>query len=246
MKGVVLCGGTGSRLDPLTRVTNKHLLPIYDRPMVFFPIQTLVDAGITEILLVTGGNNAGDFVPLLGNGADFGLKHLNYTYQKGAGGIADALRLCRDFVGGDRVAVILGDNVFGDGIAPILRAESKDRGKGACVFLKKVPDPQRFGVAELKGDRVVGIVEKPKKPKSSLAVTGAYVYDGDVFEIIETLKPSGRGELEITDVNNAYIARDRLRFQLLGDDVPWTDAGTFESLHKANLLVAGMRAKAGS
>jgi glucose-1-phosphate thymidylyltransferase len=241
MKGVVLCGGTGSRLDPLTRVTNKHLLPIYDRPMVFFPIQTLVDAGIRDILLVTGGNNAGDFVPLLGNGADFGLKHLNYTYQKGAGGIADALRLSREFVGGDRVTVILGDNLFGAGIAPLLRREADEHAEGACVFLKEVPDPQRFGVAELKGRRVVRIVEKPARPKSSWAVTGAYVYDAAVFSIIESLRPSGRGELEITDVNNAYIARKALRFQRLDAGVAWTDAGTFESLHRANLLVADQR-----
>ncbi len=244
MKGVALCGGTGSRLDPLTRVTNKHLLPIYDRPMVFFPIQTLVDAGITEIMIVTGGNNAGDFVPLLGNGeADFGLKHLNYTYQKGAGGIAAALRLCRDFVGKDRVTVILGDNVFGKGVAGLLREEAVAHADGACVFLKKVPDPHRFGVAELQGERVVGIVEKPEQPKSSLAVTGAYVYDAAVFEIIETLKPSGRGELEITDVNNEYIRRNSLRSRVLGEDITWTDAGTFESLFRANVLVEQARRK---
>ncbi len=244
MKGVVLCGGTGSRLDPLTRVTNKHLLPIYDRPMVFFPIQTLVDAGIRDIMLVTGGNNAGDFVPLLGNGADFGLSHLNYTYQKGAGGIADALRLCREFVGTDRVTVILGDNIFGSGVGPLLRGESGSHRDGACVFLKEVPDPQRFGVAELSGKRVVSIAEKPRRPKSSLAVTGAYVYDASVFEIIESLKPSGRGELEITDVNNAYIALGRLRFRVLGAGISWTDAGTFESLHRAGLLVEKARRKA--
>jgi glucose-1-phosphate thymidylyltransferase len=244
MKGVVLCGGTGSRLDPLTRVTNKHLLPIYDRPMVFFPIRTLVDAGIRDIMLVTGGNNAGDFVPLLGNGeADFGLKHLNYTYQKGSGGIADALRLCRDFVGDDRVTVILGDNVFGPAMGPLIREECESRGgiTRACVFLKEVPDPQRFGVAELKGGKVVRIVEKPRKPRSNLAVTGAYIYDANVFEFIDELKPSGRGELEITDVNNMYLARGELVARVLGDDVSWTDAGTFESLHRANLLVAEMR-----
>jgi glucose-1-phosphate thymidylyltransferase len=243
MKGVVLCGGTGSRLDPLTRVTNKHLLPIYDRPMVFFPIQTLVDAGIRDIMLVTGGNNAGDFVPLLGNGADFGLTHLNYAYQKGAGGIADALRLCREFVGADRVTVILGDNVFGSGVGALLRGESEGHREGACVFLKEVPDPQRFGVAELSGKKVVSIAEKPKRPKSSLAVTGVYVYDAAVFGIIGTLLPSGRGELEITDVNNAYIARGKLRFRLLGEEIAWTDAGTFESLHRAGLLVEKARRK---
>jgi glucose-1-phosphate thymidylyltransferase len=239
MKGVVLCGGTGSRLHPITRVTNKHLLPIYDEPMVFFPIRTLVDAGITDIMLVTGGNNAGDFVPLLGNGEeDFGLKHLHYTYQKGAGGIADALRLCRDFVGEDRVTVILGDNIFGKGMGALLRQRTDS---AARVFLKEVPDPQRFGVAEVKGGRVVGIVEKPKKPRSKLAVTGAYVYDHRVFECIDTLKPSGRGELEITDVNNWYLARGELGFQVLGERITWTDAGTFESLHRAQNLVAEQR-----
>jgi glucose-1-phosphate thymidylyltransferase len=247
MKGVVLCGGTGSRLDPLTRVTNKHLLPIFDRPMVFFPIQTHVDAGIRDIMLVTGGNNAGDFVPLLGNGADFGLKHLNYTYQKGAGGIAEALGLCREFVGGDPVAVVLGDNVFSPSVRahlePWAREPSRD---GAVVFLKEVPDPARFGVAELDGDRVVGIEEKPKAPKSPWAVTGLYIYDARVFEIIGRQKPSGRGELEITDVNNAYREMGKLTACRLPGDVRWTDAGTFESLHRANLLVAAMRGRGGA
>ncbi|MCK6480617.1 MAG: NTP transferase domain-containing protein [Gemmatimonadaceae bacterium] len=242
MKGVVLCGGTGSRLDPLTRVTNKHLLPIYDRPMVFYPIQTLVDAGIDDIMLVTGGNNAGDFVPLLGNGADFGLKHINYTYQKGAGGIADALRLCRHFVGRDRVAVILGDNVFSPGVAEHVRGFS-GMADGAVVFLKGVDDPARFGVAEVAGGRVVGIEEKPAHPKSNLAVTGLYLYDHTVFDLIATLKPSGRGELEITDVNNGYLRRGSLRHCLLPDGIQWTDAGTFESLHRANLLAAEFRGK---
>lgn len=246
MKGVVLCGGTGSRLDPLTRVTNKHLLPVYDRPMVFYPVATLVDAGITDILLVTGGNNAGDFVPLLGNGErDFGLRHLNYTFQKGAGGIADALRLSRHFVGGDRVTVILGDNVFSPGVADLLRAEAAADREGACVFLKEVPDPERFGVAEVRDGRVVGIEEKPARPKSRLAVTGVYVYDARVFTIIDTLKPSGRGELEITDVNNAYLAAGTLRSHVLGEDVAWTDAGTFESLHRAGNLVAEWRRRGG-
>jgi glucose-1-phosphate thymidylyltransferase len=244
MKGVVLCGGTGSRLDPITRVTNKHLLPIYDEPMVFHPIRTLVNAGITDIMLVTGGNNAGDFVPLLGNGADFGLKHLNYTYQKGAGGIAAALRLCAEFVGEDSVAVILGDNIFGSGIHKQLAKWVKKPLSGAVVFLKEVEDPERFGVATLEGDRVVGIVEKPKAPESNWAVTGLYLYDARVFRHIEKQKPSGRGELEITDVNNAYVAESALRFVKLDDAVEWTDAGTFESLHRANLLVAKMRRKA--
>ena len=243
MKGVVLCGGTGSRLVPLTRVTTTHVLPIYDEPMVFHPIRTLVGAGITDILLVTGGNNAGDFVPLLGNGADFGLKHLNYTYQKGAGGIAAALRLARDFVGGDAAAVVLGDNLFGPRNSRLLAPWAEGHLRGAVVFLKEVPDPHRFGVAELKGDRVVRIVEKPRRPKSPWAVTGLYLYDARVFEYIEALRPSGRGELEITDVNNAYLAAGALRHCRLPASVPWTDAGTFESLHRANLLVAGMRRK---
>jgi glucose-1-phosphate thymidylyltransferase len=253
VKGVVLCGGTGSRLDPITRVTNKHLLPIYDEPMVFHPIRTLVGAGITDILLVTGGNNAGDFVPLLGNGADFGLKHLNYTYQKGAGGIADALRLCRDFVGDDRVTVILGDNVFSPQIAPVLQdAIENDPPDSACVFLKKVDDPTRFGVPVIdrpkdrgKPSRITAIEEKPKSPRSEFAVVGLYVYPAHVFEIISTLRPSKRGELEITDVNNGFIKRGELRHRVLPDSVDWTDAGTFESLHRANLLVAAMRRKGG-
>ncbi|MHC4925171.1 MAG: sugar phosphate nucleotidyltransferase [Planctomycetota bacterium] len=244
MKGVVLCGGTGSRLDPLTRVTNKHLLPIYDRPMVYYPLQTLVDAGIEDIMLVTGGNNAGAFVPLLGNGAELGLRHLHYTYQKGSGGIADALALCRDFVGDDRVTVILGDNVFGSGVSDLLRDEIAKHDDGACVFVKEVVDPERFGVAELEGDHVVGIIEKPAEPKSNWAVTGAYVYDRRVWDIIDGLSPSDRGELEITDVNNAYLGWDALRFRRLGDDVAWTDAGTFDSLLRANKLVADLRSDA--
>jgi glucose-1-phosphate thymidylyltransferase len=241
MKGVVLCGGTGSRLDPLTRVTNKHLLPIYDRPMVFYPIQTLVGAGIDEIMIVTGGNNAGDFVPLLRNGEDFpGLRQIFYGYQKGAGGIADALRLARDFADDEPVAVILGDNVFGPKITGPLRKET-GLGEGAVVFLKEVDDPARFGVAEVKGKKVVSIEEKPKKPKSRWAVTGLYLYDATVFDKIETLKPSGRGELEITDVNNAYLRDGALRATFLGDEVYWTDAGTFESLHRANGIVAKER-----
>ena len=252
MKGVVLCGGTGSRLDPLTRVTNKHLLPVYDRPMVFFPIQTLYDAGIRDILLVTGGNNAGDFVPLLGGDTrDFGEEppSFQFRYQKGAGGIAAALRLAREFAGGGSVAVILGDNIFGRGVSGHL----KDLGgieRGAGVFLKEVADPERFGVAEVERkdgiDRVVGIEEKPKAPKSRYAVTGLYLYDNSVFEIIETLKPSGRGELEITDVNNAYLVRGDLRCRILGEDTFWTDAGTVESLYRASRLVAGLASGRGS
>jgi glucose-1-phosphate thymidylyltransferase len=252
MKGVVLCGGTGSRLSPLTRVTNKHLLPVYDRPMVFYPVQTLVDAGIREIMVVTGGNNAGDFVPLLRNGVDFGLSRLHYGYQEGAGGIAAALRLAREFVGDDRVAVILGDNIFGPRFGGVLRgwAESPDRGTRACVFLKEVDDPQRFGVAELGRDpatgveRVAGIVEKPAHPVSRWAVTGAYIYPPEVFAVIETLKPSGRGELEITDVNNYFIPRGELGFRKLDATTSWTDAGTFDSLLRANEHAAAARREA--
>jgi len=239
VKGVVLCGGTGSRLDPLTRVTNKHLLPVYDRPMVFYPLRTLVDAGIRDIMLVTGGNNAGEFVPLLGNGSAFGLKHLNYTHQKGAGGIADALRLCEDFVGEDRVAVILGDNIFGEAMGRLLREESREGPDApARVFLKQVEHPERFGVADLRGDRVVRIVEKPRRPRSRWAVTGLYVYDARVFRFIRSLRPSARGELEITDVNNMYLAAGALRCRRLGAGISWTDAGTFDSLLHANNLVA--------
>ncbi len=242
MKGVVLCGGTGSRLDPLTRVTNKHLLPIYDQPMVFFPIRTLVNAGIEEILIVTGGNNAGDFVPLLRNGEDFpGIRQISYAFQRGAGGIADALRLARGFADDGPVAVILGDNVFGPWVSRHVASTFRGMQEGAVVFLKEVDDPSRFGVAEVDGERVVGIEEKPKSPKSRWAVTGLYLYDATVFSKIETLKPSGRGELEITDVNNAFLREGRLQACFLPAAETWTDAGTFESLHRANLIVAKER-----
>jgi glucose-1-phosphate thymidylyltransferase len=235
MKGVVLAGGTGSRLNPLTRVTNKHLLPVYDKPMVYYPIQTLVNAGIEEILLVTGGKNAGDFLRLLGNGRDFGLRHLNYTYQEGEGGIAEALGLAEYFAGRDSVCVVLGDNIIENNISNAADAFRKQKG-GAKILLKEVADAQRFGVAELSGDRVLGIEEKPKNPKSNYAVIGIYMYDATVFEKIRRLKPSGRGELEITDVNNFYIEEGRLTYDAL--DGWWTDAGTFESLLRANNLVA--------
>jgi glucose-1-phosphate thymidylyltransferase len=235
MKGVVLAGGTGSRLNPLTRVTNKHLLPVYDKPMVYYPIQTLVNAGIEEILLITGGKNAGDFLRLLGNGRDFGLRHLNYTYQEGEGGIAEALGLAEYFAAGDSICVVLGDNIIENNISSAADAFRKQKG-GAKIILKEVADAQRFGVAELKGDRVLGIEEKPKNPKSNYAVIGIYMYDGTVFEKIRRLKPSGRGELEITDVNNFYIEEGRLTYDAL--DGWWTDAGTFESLLRANNLVA--------
>jgi glucose-1-phosphate thymidylyltransferase len=235
MKGVVLAGGTGSRLNPLTRVTNKHLLPVYDKPLVYYPIQTLVNAGIEEILLVTGGKNAGDFLRLLGNGRDFGLKHLNYTYQEGEGGIADALRLAEFFADDDKICVILGDNVIESNIRKAVENFKKQK-QGAKILLKEVSDAQRFGVAEIRGDRVVGIEEKPKAPKSNYAVVGIYLYDSTVFQKIRRLKPSGRGELEITDVNNFYIEEGNLTFEIL--EGWWTDAGTFESLLRANVFVA--------
>jgi glucose-1-phosphate thymidylyltransferase len=235
MKGVVLAGGTGSRLNPLTRVTNKHLLPIYDKPMVYYPIRTLVSAGIEEILLVTGGKNAGDFLRLLGNGREFGLKHLNYTYQEGEGGIAEALGLAEFFAEGQPICVILGDNIIENNICQAVD-NFKIQGGGAKILLKQVPDAHRFGVAEIRGNHIIGIEEKPKAPKSDYAVIGVYLYDGTVFEKIRRLKPSGRGELEITDVNNFYIEEDALTYEIL--EGWWTDAGQFESLLRANNLVA--------
>ena len=235
MKGVVLAGGTGSRLSPLTRVTNKHLLPIYDKPMIYYPIQSLVNAGIHEILVVTGGKNAGEFLRLLGNGREFGLKHINYTYQEGEGGIAEALGLAEYFAAGEPICVILGDNIIeGNICAAVKNFESQKQ--GAKILLKEVSDAQRFGVAEIRGDRVVGIEEKPKRPKSNYAVIGIYLYDNSVFRKIRRLKPSGRGELEITDVNNFYLEEKALSYEIL--EGWWTDAGTFESLLHANNLVA--------
>ncbi|PIQ84399.1 MAG: spore coat protein [Candidatus Omnitrophica bacterium CG11_big_fil_rev_8_21_14_0_20_63_9] len=234
MKGVILAGGLGKRLEPLTRITNKHLLPVYDRPMIYYPIQTLVEAGISQILVVTGGNNAGDFLRLLGNGGEFGLKHLDYTYQRGEGGIAEALRLAEHFAAGEPLVVILGDNIIEKSIRTYVQRFAAQEG-GAKILLKEVDDPHRFGVAELRGDRVIGIEEKPKTPKSSYAVTGIYMYDAQVFDIIKTLKPSGRGELEITDVNNAYIGRQQMTYDIL--DGWWTDAGLPETLYRATTLV---------
>ena len=234
MKGVILAGGLGKRLEPLTRITNKHLLPIYDRPMIYYPLQTLVDAGLTEIMLVVGGNHAGEFLRLLGNGAEFGLKHLNYTYQRGEGGIAEALSLTEHFVDRDRVVVILGDNIIEKSLRPQAQRFAAQP-SGARILLKDVDDPGRFGVAEIRDGRVVSIEEKPAAPKSRLAVTGIYMYDAQVFEIIRTLKPSGRGELEITDVNNAYIQRGQLSYDTL--DGWWTDAGLPETLYRATTLV---------
>ena len=235
MKGVVLAGGLGTRLMPLTAVTNKHLLPVYNQPMVYYPIQTLVNAGITDIMIVTGGNSAGDFLRLLKNGKAFGLKHLNYTYQEGEGGIAAALSLVEDFADNEPICVVLGDNIIEGNICKAVRAY-RHQGGGAKIILKKVSDPQRFGVPELNGRRVLRIEEKPATPKSDYAVIGIYMYDAEVFNIIRTLKPSGRGELEITDVNNAYIERDEMSWDEL--DGWWTDAGTFESLLHASNLVA--------
>ncbi len=235
MKGVVLAGGLGTRLRPLTAVTNKHLLPVYDQPMIHYPIRTLVNAGITDIIIVTGGNSAGDFLKLLGNGKAFGLKHLNYTYQEGEGGIAEALALVEHFAANDPVCVVLGDNIIEGNISSAVRSY-RHQGGGAKIILKKVPDPQRFGVPELDGRRVVRIEEKPAQPKSEYAVIGIYMYDSGVYEIIRALKPSGRGELEITDVNNAYIERDEMSWEEL--EGWWTDAGTFESLLHASNLVA--------
>ena len=235
IKGVVLAGGLGTRLAPLTKVTNKHLLPVYRKPMIYYPIEKLVQAGIEEIMIVTGGPFAGDFLKLLGNGRQFGLKDLHYTYQEGEGGIAEALGLTEHFVDQDRVCVILGDNIFS---APVRTPveEFMKQPSGARIFLQEVKDPQRFGVPELDGNRVKGIEEKPKTPKSNYAVTGIYMYDNDVFSIVKTLKPSDRGELEITDVNNAYIAKGTMSYSIL--DGWWTDAGTFDSLLRAGARVA--------
>ena len=236
MKGIILAGGTGSRLYPLTKVTNKHLLPVGRKPMILHPVEKFIKAGIKEIMVVTGVEHMGDVVTLLGSGVEFGCK-FTYKVQDEAGGIAQALGLCEDFGKLDKVCVILGDNIFADDLTRFVKRFEK-RAAGAMVLLKEVSDPQRFGVAEIKGDLMVGIEEKPKQPKSALAVTGIYFYDGKVFEVIRTLRPSGRGELEITDVNNAYIKNGTLEFdQIQGN---WTDAGTFESLQLANQLMANV------
>jgi glucose-1-phosphate thymidylyltransferase len=235
VKGIVLAGGLGSRLRPLTAVTNKHLLPVYNQPMIYYPIQTLVNAGVTDILIVTGGNSAGDFLKLLGNGRAFGLKHLNYAYQEGEGGIAEALSLAEHFSAGDSICIVLGDNIIEGNIRRAVRSY-QEQDAGAKILLKRVTDPQRFGVPELDGRRVLRIEEKPEHPKSEYAVIGVYMYDADVFNIIRTLKPSERGELEITDVNNAYIERGAMTWDEL--EGWWSDAGTFESLLHASNLVA--------
>jgi glucose-1-phosphate thymidylyltransferase len=235
MKGVILAGGLGSRLLPLTKITNKHLLPVYNKPMIFYPIRALINAGIRDILLVTGGNNAGDFLRLLGNGRDFDLKHMDYTYQDGEGGIADALKLAEYFAAGEKICVILGDNIIEKNFLNAVE-DFKKQEKGAKILLKEVPDPERFGVPVFDGDKVLRIEEKPENPKSGYAVTGIYMFDNSVFDIAKKLKPSARGELEITDVNNVFIDRGDMTWDIL--EGWWTDAGTFESLHRAGKLVA--------
>ncbi|MBM64860.1 MAG: spore coat protein [Myxococcales bacterium] len=235
MKGIILAGGMGTRLSPLTRVTNKHLLPVYDCPMIYYPLRMLVTAGFEEIMIVTGGDHAGDFLKLLGNGSEFGLKHLNYTYQKGHGGIAEALGLCAHWVDRDPCCVVLGDNIFQYSLAPAVE-QYRQNPVGAQIFIKEVPDPHRFGVAELADNRVIHVEEKPQNPRSNWAITGVYCYDARVFDIIDGLEPSARGELEITDVNRAYLEWGDLRAAQL--DGWWTDAGTFNSLLRAGQLVA--------
>jgi glucose-1-phosphate thymidylyltransferase len=240
IKGVVLAGGLGSRLYPLTAITNKHLLPVWNKPMIYYPIQTLVQAGIRDVMIVTGGNNAGDFLRLLGNGKELGLRHIEYAYQKGEGGIADALHLAEDFIDNNKVIVVLGDNIIEKSIEKSVD-KFKMQQAGARILIKKVSDPKRFGVVEFRNKKISRIVEKPKQPKTSYAVTGIYMYDGKVFDIIKSLKPSRRGELEITDVNNAYIKAGLMEYDMLSGF--WTDSGTFESLLRANNLVAKGKGK---
>jgi glucose-1-phosphate thymidylyltransferase len=230
MKGIILAGGTGSRLMPLTKVTNKHLLPVYDKPMIYYPLQTLLDAGITEIMIVSGRGHAGHFLELLGSGIEWSA-HFTYEIQENAGGIAQALGLAEHWADGENVTVILGDNIFQDSIRDVTKSFTS----GAMIFLKEVPDAHRFGVVEIKGARILSIEEKPKVPKSNFAVTGLYIYDADVFDIIKTLIPSGRGELEITDVNNEYVRKGMMNFSILKGY--WSDAGTFNSLLRAGLMV---------
>ncbi len=238
MKGIVLAGGLGTRLAPLTQLTNKHLLPVYDKPMIYYPIETLIKAGIDDIMIVTGGNSAGDFLRLLGNGQAFGLKDLYYTYQKGEGGIAEALSLTEHFADGEKTIVILGDNIIEDDISSFVDKFRRQK-NGARIFLKEVSDPERFGVPEIKNGKIIKIEEKPKKPKSKYAVTGIYMYDHQVYEMVKSLKPSKRGELEISDVNNMYIKLGNLEYNIL--EGYWTDAGTFDSLFNAGQLVRDKR-----
>lgn len=234
MKGVILAGGLGTRLRPLTKVTNKHLLPIYNKPMIYYPLETLVQAGIKEILIVSGPEHAGHFLHLLGSGKEWGVR-LSYELQDEPGGIAQALNLAEDFSDNGSVAAILGDNIYEDNLADSIKSFSENP-KGAHVFLKEVPDPARFGVARIEDDKIIEIIEKPSEPASNWAVTGCYLYDAEVFSIIKKLKPSARSELEITDVNNTYVKSGSMKFTKLSGY--WTDAGTFESLLRANQLAA--------
>ncbi len=241
MKGVVLAGGLGTRLLPLTRITNKHLLAVYDQPMIYYPIQKLAQAGIQDVIIVTGGNSSGDFLRLLRNGKEFGLRRLHYTYQEGEGGIAEALGLVEEFAEGERVVVILGDNIFQDDLTPYIKSYEKQK-QGAKILLKEVPYPERFGVAELQNNKIIKIIEKPKQPKSNYAVTGIYMYDQEVFSVIKTLKPSDRGELEITDVNNYYLGKNTLTYDVLPGW--WADAGTsFAAYFRAITLIRDLRLK---
>lgn len=242
MKGIILAGGLGSRLFPLTKVTNKHLLPIYNKPMIYYPVEKLVKAGIRDVMIVTGGTSSGEFMRLLGDGRHLGLKSLGFTYQEGEGGIAHALSLVEHFVKDGKFAVILGDNIFEDDLTPYVKQYERQK-KGAMILLKEVEDAERFGVAEIRNQKIIRIVEKPKKPTSNYAVTGIYFYDGAVFNMIRKLKPSGRGELEITDVNNGYLKQSVLKFDVMRGY--WTDAGTFESLFRANHLAQMQAMKSG-
>jgi glucose-1-phosphate thymidylyltransferase len=238
MKGVILAGGTGSRLFPLTKVTNKHLLPVYNKPMIFYSLECMAKAGIEEVLLVTGGNNAGDFIRLLGNGSEFGLKNLQYAYQDGAGGIAQALGLAERFVAGDPICLILGDNVVEYSIKPHADAFRSQK-VGAKILLTPVANPKAYGIAEMEADKVLRIVEKPKEPKSDLAVIGIYFYDGRVFDIVKTLKPSARGELEITDVNNHYIEQGQMTASKLQGY--WADCGENVELYMQSSIAIMQR-----
>jgi len=239
MKGVILAGGTGSRLFPLTKVTNKHLLPVYDQPMIYYPLKTLAKAGLKDIIIISGPGHAGHFLNLLGSGREFGVR-LTYEIQEEAGGIAQALGLAEDFSDNDKIAVILGDNIYTDNFSAEIQNFARNQ-EGAMIFLKEVEDPERFGVATVEGDKIIKIEEKPKNPESRYAVTGLYLYDSEVFKIIKTLKPSERGELEITDVNNHYLKAGKLRYSVVKGE--WTDAGTFKSLFRANKIAREMREK---
>lgn len=236
MKGIILAGGNGTRLSPLTKITNKHLLPIYKKPMIYYPLETLVKAGIEDVLVVTGGNNPGDFLKLLGNGKEFGFKEIHYAYQEGSGGIAAALSLAEDFADNEKIIVILGDNIFEDNFKEAVEKFKKQE-KGAKIFLKEIQDPKRFGVPVFYSDKIIKIEEKPLMPQSKYAVSGIYMYDSQVWEVIKNLKPSGRGELEISDVNNFYIQQGTMNYEILNGW--WIDAGTFDSMLEAANLAAG-------